>query len=72
MMDEVWSRQWVEAREAARLARETRDAEAARTGKPAPTLWGDFRALVRDLIHPPHLQQAEEKTCEAKTCQSAA
>jgi hypothetical protein len=72
MMDEVWSRHWVEARDAARQAREALQAEAARTGQPVPTLWGDLRALVRDLIHPPHLRQADEKPCDPQTCQSAA
>ncbi|MFM9935028.1 MAG: hypothetical protein ACKVOL_02390 [Novosphingobium sp.] len=71
MMDEIWMRRWMEARDAARQAREAQQAEAARTGKPVPTVWGDLRALVRDLIHPPHRRQADE-TCEAKTCQSAA
>ena len=71
MMDEVWSRHWNEAHEAAREARAASWAEAARSGKPAPSLWGDLRALVRDLINPPHLRQAEE-VCDPKTCQSAA
>jgi len=72
MMDEAWIRQWTDARDAARQARETREAETARSGQPAPTLWGDIRALVRDLINSPAREQAQEETCDARTCQSAA
>lgn len=72
MMDEAWIRQWTDARDAAQQARKIRQAEAARTGQPVPTLWGDIRALVRDLINPPARKQANEETCDARTCQSSA
>jgi len=76
MMDETWSRQWNEAHGAARQARAAQQAEAARTGKPVPTLWSDLRALVRDLIHPPHQRQADAigdpQVCQSAVCQSAA
>lgn len=68
MMDEVWSRGWVEAHKAALQAREG----LARDGQPVPTLWGDLRQLVRDLIRPPVKVERNEACCDAQTCQSAA
>ena len=59
MMDQAWSRHWAQSHSAARQARAARKADAARMGKPVPTLWGDIRALVRDLIRPPVRQQAD-------------
>jgi hypothetical protein len=68
MMDEVWSRGWIEAHKAALQARE----DLARKGSPVPSLWGDLRMLVRDLITPPVHPQAEQASCDETTCQSAA
>ena len=72
MMNENWSRQWDGARDAARMARDARLAEARRTGKPVPTLWDDVRALVRDLISPPERTQGSRQDCAAQDCQSSA
>ncbi|WP_226017837.1 hypothetical protein [Novosphingobium sp. FKTRR1] len=72
MMDEAWTRHWVAARDAARVARAEHLAEAARKGTPAPSLWGDLRALVRDLINPPTSRQPKPACGEPENCQSAA
>ena len=68
MMDEVWSRGWLEAHKAALQVREV----SAREGRPEPTLWGDLRRLMRDLITPPDQGQRSEPCCDGQTCQSAA
>lgn len=72
MMDEAWTRHWVAARKAARAAREQMLADAARNGRPAPTLWGDLRALVRDLIDPPVPGKTPQACADATECQSVA
>lgn len=73
MMDEVWTRQWVEARAAAHALREQQRIEAALHGRPQPSLWSDIKALVRDLITPPAASQqpATPSACDSD-CQSAA
>ncbi|WP_156424818.1 hypothetical protein [Novosphingobium fuchskuhlense] len=68
MMDEVWSRGWMEAHKAALQAHEA----LVRDGQPMPSLWNDLRRLVRDLISPPALPQAQAPCGDAGTCQSAA
>lgn len=68
MMDEVWSRGWLEAHKAALEAHEA----LVRDGRPVPTLWGDLRRLVRELITPPQQLERSEPCCDAQTCQSAA
>lgn len=72
MMDEVWSRGWSEAHKAALQARETRACANALEGRPMPSLWGELRMLVRDLIAPPVRPQTEDAPCDPATCQQAA
>jgi hypothetical protein len=68
MMDEIWSRGWAEAHKVALQARET----SARDGRPAPSLWGELRMLVRELITPQERPQRNDVICDVETCQSAA
>lgn len=68
MMDEVWSRGWSEAHKAALQAHEA----SARDGRPMPSLWGDLRMLVRDLITPPVRPQTGDAPCNSATSQQAA
>ncbi len=68
MMDEVWSRGWMEAHKAALQARDV----SQRSGQPVPTLWSELRMLVRELISPAVQVERSEPCCDTQTCQSAA
>jgi len=70
MMDEVWSRGWSEAHKVALQAREASVRANAREGRPMPSLWGELRMLVRDLIAPQEQAKAEEAPGDPATCQT--